>query len=208
VNRHAHLIGTGTRALSNRLLDWVAQGTRRASAGRLLGLAAAGWMLGGLALAAPGLLAPAAAAWAIAAWRTGRAAERHHEAELAFVQLLADAIGDRNGVLLADVLLLLHRDGLFPDWTVTDIRAQCEALDIPVRDKIKVGGVVSVGVHTDDLTAVWDVQARPAPPGPSRQWHAAVTSDNYLTTPEEEPSGGGAVDLSLPADDTAGEVTT
>lgn len=188
MTRHAHLIGTGTRALGSQLLDWVAAGTRRASAGRLAGLAAAGWMLGGMVIAAPGMLALVAAAWLVAGWRAGRDVEQREANQLAFVQLLRNLIGDRNGVLLSAVVAVLQERN--PDVELAHVRAQCEALGVPVRDKLKVDGSVSVGVHVDDLLGEWDVRAAPPPGGP-RVMHPAVNSGNYPTTPDREGSPEG-----------------
>lgn len=189
MNRHARLIWDGSAGLWWRYCRWLGNGPWRTVAGRLLGTVALGWMVGGMLVAAPGLMWPVTAAWLVAAWRTGRTEERQERNELAFVQLVRNLIADRNGVLLAEVAAVLQERN--PAVTIGHVREQCEALDIPVRDRLKVDGRVSVGVHVEDLTAVWGVQPSAPPPTPSREWHASVTSDNYPTTSDGEPSGGG-----------------
>ncbi|MFF3452875.1 hypothetical protein ACFYXH_00855 [Streptomyces sp. NPDC002730] len=185
-------IAGGSGLLARQFGRWLLPGTGKAAAGRLTGTLAGTWMLGGMALAAPGLMWALAGGWCVAAWRTGAAEARAQAAQAAFVQWIRDQIGDRNGVLLAELLAGLHAADMHLDWDVTDVRAVVERLGIPVRDSLKVAGSVSIGVHVDDLTAVWDVQLSP----PSGKVHnpspAGLTSDNYPTTPRVERTAEGA----------------
>lgn len=84
------------------------------------------------------------------------------DAERAFVQLLHDAVGDRNGVHLSTIAEILHQHGFLTDWGVPDLRERCAALGVPVRASLKVEGKVRVGVHRDDLPAL-PQEPRPAP---------------------------------------------
>lgn len=77
----------------------------------------------------------------------GRAREAWH----AFV---IEAIGDRQGVHLRDLLDTLQQTGHHPDWEVADVKRVCETAGIPVRARVRVRGLgVTVGVHRDDLPA-------------------------------------------------------
>ena len=192
VRRVVARITAGAGLLWWQFVAWMLPGRLRNAAGRALGVFAAGWMLGGMLLAARPLLWIAASVGGVAAYRTGRAAERAADAEAAFVQWIRDQIGDRNGVLLAELLAGLHAAEMHPEWDVTDVRAVVERLGIPVRDAIKVSGSVSVGVHVDDLTHAWDVQLTP-PPAPSENPSpAGLTCDNYPTTPRVDVHAEGA----------------
>lgn len=159
---------------------------------RLAGTGVAGWFLFSLVSNAPQMLWLAVSLWLAAAWRAGRAIEEEQRNEERFVQWVRDVIGDRNGVLLSELLAAWHEADLNLDWDVAQVRAICERLEIPVRDKLNVGKSVSVGVHVDDLTRVWDVQVTP-PPAPSVDPSPdAVTSENYSTTVEATPIAVGA----------------
>lgn len=192
-------IVTGSGLLWGQFATWLIAGRLRETAGRLLGVFAAGWMLGGMLLAARPLLWITAGAWCVAAYRTARTVERREASEAAFVQWIYDRIAGRNGVLLAELLAGLHAAQMHLDWDVTDVRAVVEQLGIPVRDAIKVSGTVSVGVHVDDLTAVWDVHVTP-PPAPSESPSpGGLTSDNYPTTPRVTVTAEGAQVTITPA---------
>lgn len=154
---------------------------------RLAATGAAGWFLFSLVLNAPQMLWLATGLWLAAAWRAGRNIEEEQRNEERFVQWVRDVIGDRNGVLLSELLAAWHEAGLNLDWDVAQVRAICERLSIPVRDKLKVGGVVSVGVHVEDLTRVWDVQVTPLPAPSVNPSPDAVASGNYSTTVEASP---------------------
>lgn len=191
-------IVTGSGLLWGQFATWLIAGRLRETAGRLFGVFAAGWMLGGMLLAARPLLWITAGAWCVAAYRTTRTVERREASEAAFVQWIRDQIGDRNGVLLAELLAGLHAAGMHLDWDVTDVRAVVERLGIPVRDAIKVSGSVSIGVHVDDLTAVWDVDITP-PPAPSESPSpAGLTCGNYPTTPRVTVASEGAQTIVTP----------
>ncbi|WP_125935299.1 hypothetical protein [Streptomyces sp. WAC 06738] len=158
------------RARAAALAGWVrAADSRGGSALRLGLLLAVGWLAWRLIHRVPVLLWALVSAWGIAAWRTAPAtvpsapqettaaapADETDQAaaEAAFRQLLAGAVGDRNGVHLKTVVALLHEHGLLTDWGVSEVRAQCEALGIPVRRSLKISGQVQMGVHRDDLPA-------------------------------------------------------
>lgn len=181
----------GSAALARRYGRWLLPGRVRPACARLLGSAGGAWIGAHVLLGAPGAAWPLTGWWCIAAWRTGRAIQRREEAGAAFVQLLANLIGPGSGVLLADVAAALQTAD--PRIDTAAVRAQCAAVGVPVRDAVRVGGRVSVGVHGDDLRDVWDVHASP-PPAPSREWHPSVTRDNYTTTPEGQPLSEGDVD--------------
>lgn len=184
---------TGTGVLAHRLVEWLTSAGPVAALRRGFGSAFGLFLVGGIVYAAPVLAVPAVVVFLVAAVRTGREVERQEEAEAGFVQLLADAIGDRNGVLLVDVLLLLHRAGMHTDWRVADVRAQVEALGIRVRDSLKVGGRVSPGVHREDLSRVWDVDFSPPPPVIDIPSPEVVTCENYPTTSGTVRIGEGVV---------------
>jgi hypothetical protein len=75
--------------------------------------------------------------------------ERAREAWHAFV---IEAIGDRQGVHLRDLLDTLQQTGHHPNWEVADVKRVCERAGIPVRARVRVRGLgVTVGVHRDDL---------------------------------------------------------
>lgn len=190
--RTAERVASGSGTLLRRFGRWLLPGRAGSALRRLLAAAAGAWIAVRVLGSTPHLAWPLAAWWLAAAWRTARDAERQEQAEAAFVQLLADAIGDRNGVHLVDVLALLHRDGLLTDWSVSDVRAQCETLGIRVRDSIKVSGKVSPGVHTDDLRCVWEVHATPPPSPTGSPSPAGVTCENYPTTSGRVVIGEGA----------------
>ncbi|MFD3929701.1 hypothetical protein [Streptomyces sp. NPDC058614] len=189
---HTDRLALGAAALTRRSGRAFANCPRRELLYRLAAGLFGAWMLGGFVLAERRILWLLLALSLVTAWRAGRTIERQREAESALVQYVRDRIGDRNGVLLVDVLTGLHRAGMHEDWDVTALRGVVERLGIPVRDSIKVGGDVSVGVHVDDLTGAWDVQPTP-PPAPSESPSPnAVTSDNYPTTPVVQEWAGGA----------------
>jgi hypothetical protein len=182
------LVAAGAGGQRREWASWVGCGHARTALARLAGTAAAAWAAVALVWHTPGLMWPLAGGWLVAVWRRGREVERQRAAEAAFVQYVRDRIGDRNGVLLAELLAGLHAAEMHLEWDVTALRGVVERLGIPVRDKIKVSGEVSVGVHVDDLTHVWDVGVTPPPlpsEGPSRE---AVTRENYPTTSAEGPA--------------------
>ncbi|MFF3398260.1 hypothetical protein ACFYW6_07075 [Streptomyces sp. NPDC002659] len=185
-------IVTGSGLLWGQLAAWLIAGRLRETAGRLFGVFAAGWMLGGMLLAARPLLWITAVAWCVAAYRKGHAAERAAAAEADFVQWIRDQIGDRNGVLVWELLDGLHQAGMHKDWDAAALRDMIERLGIHVRDSLKVGGYVSTGVHIDDLRAVWDVQLSPPPGKVHNPSPAGLTSDNYPTTPRVDVHAEGA----------------
>lgn len=165
----------------------------------------------------PWLLAPAAGGWVAAALVVSKQAgdkDEGSEAEAViedlepeelddaeFVAVLRAAIGDRNGVLLRDVATALEEARLTSGWTPADVRQQCDACGIPVKESIKVSGETSVGVHRDALPA--------APPAPSERGQVvgssagqdATTSPTaYLTTPVVERHESGMTVIRYPAE--------
>lgn len=191
LRRTLRLICKGISNQRKAWAAWVLCGRFLPAMRRLAGTGLAGCFLLSLVLNAPRMLWPATGLWLAAAWRAGRAIEEEARNEERFVQWVRDVIGDRNGVLLSELLAAWHEADLNPDWDVAQVRAICERLEIPVRDKLKVGGVVSVGVHVDDFTRVWDVQVTP-PPAERGAPSEAVTSGNYSTTVEATPIAVGA----------------
>lgn len=153
---------TGSEALARRFITaWFGDGPKTAAL-RLLGAAIPLVLAVFMLRAHPALWALLAAAWGIASWRAAPEPPRTRDqaaARTAFVRLLRDCIGDRNGVLLADVLATAQAAGLLADWDVTRVREACETVGVTVRDSLKVQGRTSVGVHRDDLNA-----AHPATP--------------------------------------------
>ncbi|MGH3584842.1 MAG: hypothetical protein ACRDQ0_00825 [Pseudonocardia sp.] len=191
LRRHADRLAIGTRALLRQFGRWLLPGAWRTAGARLVGSALGAGFALTVIERAPVLLWPASAAWAGTAWRTGRADERRRRAEAELVLLLDEMIGQRNGVILADVLAALHGEQLLTDWDVHQLRAACERVGVRVRDSLKVDGRVSVGVHREDLDAVLVPlparSATPPPPG-SSAGQAPTTSS---TTPAVTDIGGG-----------------
>jgi hypothetical protein len=190
--RHLHRFADGSAALVRRGWTWlIPAGEWRTAAARVAGTLVGVGFTFTLIERAPGLLWPAAAAWIVAAWRTGRDLERQRIGDGELLALLDDAIGRRNGVLLADVLAALHARQRLAVWGVSELRAAVERLGVRVADSIKVGGRVSVGVYRADLEAVLS----PPPLGfgaPSdRGSSAGQAATTSPTTFEARPIGGG-----------------
>lgn len=91
----------------------------------------------------------------------------------AFLDRLRTLIGDRNGVLLRDVVADLHAAGVPAEWGVPDARALCTTLGVPVKGSIKVAGETSVGVHRTALPPA----AAPSPPASSIEAPEAGSSE-------------------------------
>ncbi|MGY4903304.1 hypothetical protein [Streptomyces sp. 900116325] len=189
VTRLGHGTTANARRAARAFWDDVPNKERAA---RLVALLVGCWVAGGIVLAARGTLWALLGVWCIAAWRTGRRIEREERAEAAFVQWIYERIGDRNGVLIAELLDGLHQSGMHKEWDAATLRGVVERLGIPVRDSLKVGGAVSTGVHIDDLTAVWDVHTTPPPVEERNPSPAPVSSDNYPTTLRVVHSASGA----------------
>lgn len=178
---HALRVISGSAVLARSYGRWLWTGELRAVTGRLVGNGLAGAYLGSIAYHHELIAAAAGCAWCFAAYRSApRTAADRARADKAFIKLLRDAIGDANGVLLADVLATIHAAGHLPEWTVSDVRALCERLGIPVKDKIKVSGRVSVGVHRDDLDAA---HPRPTPPPLATPSPRGSSAGHRSTTP-------------------------
>ncbi|MFC7983822.1 hypothetical protein [Streptomyces sp. NPDC057336] len=82
-------------------------------------------------------------------------------------RLLLNLIGDAHGVHLRTVLAHLQEHGQWEDKTVADLRVHLEALRIPVRPKVKIGGTPTRGVLRADLTAPSPVEETAPSPAPS-----------------------------------------
>lgn len=187
LHTHTDRLALGAAALVRRSGRAFANCPRRELLNRLGASLFGLWMLGGLVLAERRILWVLLALGLTVCWRTGRAIERQRDAEAALVQYVRDRIGDRHGVLLADVLAGLQHAGMHLDWDVHALRGVVEGLGIPVRDSLKSEGAVSVGVHVEDLTGVWDVQPTPPPTPSESPSPGGVTSDDYPTTPDARP---------------------
>jgi hypothetical protein len=175
-------------------------------AARLVALVVGCWVVGGIVLAARGTLWGLLVVWCVAAWRTGRRIEREEQAEAEFVQWIYERIGDRNGVLVAELLDGLHQSGMHRDWDASVLRGVIERLGISVRDSLKVDGTVSTGVHVDDLTAVWDVQVTPPPPQ-EQPLPEGIAAGNYPTTSRIVQSPGEGMTIIYAADGPAAAPT-
>ena len=191
LRRFLRLVSKGAATQWRNWVAWVLCRQFLPAVRRLAVTGLAGCFLWSMVSNAPRLLWLVVGLWLAAAWRAGRGIEEEARNEERFVQWVRDVIGDRNGVLLSELLSAWHEAGLNLDWDVAQVRSICERLGIPVRDKINVGKSVSVGVHVDDLTRVWDVQVTP-PPVVEAAPSEAVTSGNYSTTLEATPIGVGA----------------
>lgn len=212
--RAAARLCAGSAALArrngDRLAAWVSATGGRRDALLRCGCLGAGVTFTVLVLVtSPLVLGVAVSVWVVKAWRAREpvpvVAEPEvvfdqAEAEAAFLRFLADCIGDGNGVHLADALATLQAHGYHPGWSIGDLRAQCEALGVRVRDSLKVAGRVRVGVHSADLAA-----ALPAPPpahseegpvgGSSAGQGALPAEATSPATSGPDPFGGGADDL-------------
>lgn len=87
--------------------------------------------------------------------------EQLQGALVATVLRLADSVGR---VHLDRILIGWQEAGLAGrDMTLSDFRKTVEHLGVPVRDSVKVAGVVRIGVHTDDLTQAQLTDSRTLP---------------------------------------------
>lgn len=182
----AQRLATGLHTLyrrrSDALASWVAAGRRddlpgwRGALGPVVRLALLGigvYVVYAIIRALPWLMWLLIALVARAAWRASRTPaeapdETPEQAPAEAVRtLLLECLGDRPAVHLSTVLARLHQEGHNPTWTVSDLRAALEAMGIPVRPKVKVGGVPTRGVHRDDLQAPSPAPAPEASPAPS-----------------------------------------
>jgi hypothetical protein len=139
---------------------WIRAGRRadltgwRAALGPLVRLLLVGlvaYVAYGIIRALPWLLGLLAALWCRAAWKAGRTPEQPAaEASSALPPgettraLLLDLMGSDSAVHLSTVLDHLQKRPdtapLTASWQVSDVRAQFEALGIPVHPKVKAGG--------------------------------------------------------------------
>lgn len=171
------------RARTDALASWVAAGRRedlpgwRGALGPLVRvglLAALAYVLYSIVRALPWLMWLLTGLLLRAAWRASRGAGAEEPEEEqpapdaeAVRTLLLECLGDRPAVHLSTVLAHLQKTGQGEGWTVSDLRARLEALGIPVRPKVKVGGVPTRGVHRDDLQGPPPADATEASPAPS-----------------------------------------
>ncbi|GGX02026.1 hypothetical protein [Streptomyces chryseus] len=177
--RLAHRLHYGSAALARRLgtrtAAWIARGPGQPQRVVRTVLVVVGlYYAARIIRAAPGLLFVLVPAWCIAAVRHAAPIEGEEPAPKngpetlpadAVRALLFECLGDRDRVHLSTVLAHLQKEGHGEGWTVADLRVRLEALNIPVRPKVKIGGVPTRGVHRDDLTPpspVADPAASPA----------------------------------------------
>lgn len=166
------------RRIGARLANWVSKSRRtdltgwKAAAGpllRLVLLGAAAWFAYRLLRALPWLMWAITAGWCWAAFAATRQPKEHApeeapahapgEVHAAVLDWVRQAIGDRQGVHLRDLLTNAQHHGICEGMELTDFRATLEDRGVPVRRRVRVRGQgVTVGVHRDDL---------PAPSGPS-----------------------------------------
>ncbi|MFB7162310.1 hypothetical protein [Streptomyces sp. NPDC056242] len=101
-----------------------------------------------------------------------------------FVTGLAQLIGRRNGVLLRAVADAFHEAGVTTDWDVPELRAQCDALGIPIKESIKVAGATSSGIHRDGLrealTTTVTARLEAAPTAPSQAPTETTSKKTWL----------------------------
>lgn len=156
--------GALARRLAGRAADWIRKGpTRTHRVVRIVLVVLGLYVAARIVRAAPNLMWAITALWCWCAARVSRpakgtASDTEVEADeapdpAAVRTLLADLIGDRPGVHLSTVLDHLQEQGQGEGWTVADLRARLEALQVPVRRSVKVARRVAYGVHRDDLTA-------------------------------------------------------
>ncbi|MEU5426855.1 hypothetical protein AB0H73_14795 [Streptomyces olivoreticuli] len=105
---------------------------------------------------------------------------------VAFLPFLRALIGDRNGVLLRDLVTALREASAPDDWGMVQTRQLCTAAGVPVRRSVKTPNGTSPGVHRDDLPA-GDVPPPPhisveAPEDGSSPGSRALTCNNYPPT--------------------------
>lgn len=170
----ARRLWDGSRALTRRLGDraaaWVRRGpTRTHRVVRALLLVAGLYLVARIVRAAPTLMWALTTVWL---WRAWRAVTHTPEPEQApadpVLTVLWECLGDRDRVHLSTVLAHLQEHGQGKGWTVTDLRVRLEALGIPVRPKVKVGGVPTRGILAADLPPLsrpvgQDTPSRPSP---------------------------------------------
>jgi hypothetical protein len=156
------------RQRSEAIAAWIQAGRRddltgwRAALGpatRMLLLGGAAYVALSVLRAVPWLMWAITAWWLRAAWKT--TVEKPAEQPPAdcperpdpgpVLELLREVLGDRDRVHLSTVLAHLQNEGQWEGRTVADLRVCFEALGVPVRPKVKVGGVPTRGVLRDDL---------------------------------------------------------
>ena len=158
--------GALARRLAGRAADWVRKGpTRTHRVVRIVLVILGLYVAARIVRAAPNLMWAVTGWWCWCATRAGWTTEETAEGATpepntpdledvreAWNGFISVASEGRQGVHLRDLLVVLHRGGHHPDWEVTDVRAMCEALGIPVRQRVRVRGKgVTVGIHRDDL---------------------------------------------------------
>lgn len=182
-----HRLTTGAAALQRTAGEWLFGEGLAAALRRCTGATVATAFVGLTVYGTPVLAAPVLGGVLLAAWNAGipengedQDEEEQEPEELGdeeFIAVLRTEIGDRNGVLLRDIADALETAGLAVGWTVAEVRQQCDACGIPVKDSIKVAGKTSIGVHRDALP--------PAAPAPSEgtQVVGSSTGQGPTTSP-------------------------
>ncbi|MFJ9214245.1 hypothetical protein [Streptomyces sp. NPDC102264] len=187
----ARRVWDGSTVLARRLAEavsaWIRKGRRDDLSGvaavlgcifRVLLVLVGLWLLWRLVRAMPALLWLIVPVWC---WRAVRAVPPADNVESVpdegaeasarddVLVFLFDILGDRSAVHLSEVLQHLQKQGRGEGWTVTDLRARLEALDIPVAAKVKAGGKSSPtrGVRKSALLALSPSPAPEASTAPS-----------------------------------------
>lgn len=196
-----------TRRIATRAAAWVARGqTKPHRVVRLLLVLLGLYILARIIRAAPNLLWLITVAWCWAAVRAGRrgpapppAPDQPAQSSVAAdVEVVRDAYWGfietasegRQGVHLRDLLAVLQRGGHHPGWEVADVRAMCEGLGIPVRQRVRVRGKgVTVGIHRTDFPT--PSSPSPAPPSrrrPENLTTPLLTCDNHTSATRQPQS--------------------
>ncbi|MFG2506753.1 hypothetical protein ACGFOW_14755 [Streptomyces rubiginosohelvolus] len=188
----AQRLATGSHALIARIgartADWIRAGRRDDLTGlaaalgcilRALLAAAGAYLLWRIIRAAPALLWALVPVWCWAALRAAPRTAAEPAPEEAFeepepdprdavLRLLYEALGDRPAMYLSDLLQHLQEQGHGKAWSVADLRARLEALNIPVEMRLKTGGRnASRGIVRAQLPPLPNPAPQEASPAPS-----------------------------------------
>ncbi|MFJ8842961.1 hypothetical protein ACIRFF_08665 [Streptomyces cyaneofuscatus] len=188
----AQRLTTGSSILWARIADrttaWIRAGRREDLTGlaaalgcilRALLVAAGAYLLWRVIRAAPALLWALVPAWCWAALRAAPRTAAEHPPEEApeepepdpretVLRLLYEALGDRPSMYLSDLLQHFQDRGHGKGWTVADLRARLEALEIPVEQRLRTGGRgASRGIVRAQLLPLSQSDPQEASPAPS-----------------------------------------
>lgn len=176
-DRHTlHHLCSGSTALTRRIFDWTTADGLTPFLQRLGMLGGAGYIAVYIDRHVTPLIAPGiAGAWCLAALALSRhdhtepddaaplvdddedewddePAPTPEDIHAATLNWIRQAIGNRNGIHLSDLLANAHHHGLLTTLDTVAFRDRLEHLGIPVRQQLKVGGRNRPGIHRDDLT--------------------------------------------------------